>query len=124
LYSSSRNCSTSEYLVYNCTLDAGSIVSCRASRQAAWAFYSTYISGAAAQRGGKLAGADRNRSASQASAKPVEAVLADVAAQWDHADAAKDKIDQSAMRPPYVVFMALWTFNCHSWQAPEHSRAR
>ena len=72
----------------------------------------------------KQAVLNAGRSESQASAEPVEAVLADVAAQRNHADAAQYKIDQPAMRPPYVGLTALWTFNSHGWQSPEHPRPR
>jgi len=61
-------------------------------------------------------------SGSQASAEPVEAMFAEVAAQRHHADAAKQDVEQSAMRPPDVGFMALWTSNSHSWQSPENLR--
>jgi hypothetical protein len=61
-----------------------------------------------------------DRSGSQTSAKSVEAVFADIAAHRNHADAAQYKIEQPAMRSPYVGLMALWTFNSHGWQSPEH----
>jgi hypothetical protein len=47
-------------------------------------------------------------------------MLADVAAQGHHANAAQQEIKQSVMRPPDVAFMALWAFNSHSWQSPEN----
>ena len=55
------------------------------------------------------------KSASQASAKPVEAVLADVAArQTNHAHHAQKKVQQPAMRPP--VCRVLCTSDTeHPW---------
>jgi hypothetical protein len=61
-----------------------------------------------------------NKSGSDAFAEPEEAMLADVAAQGHHADAAQQKIKQSMMRPPDVAFMALRAFNSHNWQSPEN----
>jgi hypothetical protein len=62
----------------------------------------------------------RNRGASgtQAFVKPVEAVFAYVAAQGNHANAAQQEVEQSAVRPSDVGFMALGTFNSHRWQSP------
>jgi hypothetical protein len=47
-------------------------------------------------------------------------MLADVAAQGHHADAAQQEIKQSVMRPTDVAFMTLRAFNSHSWQSPEN----
>jgi hypothetical protein len=59
-----------------------------------------------------------NKSRSDAFAKPEEAMLADIAPQGHHANAAQQEIIQSVMRPPDVAFMALRAFNSHSWQSP------
>jgi hypothetical protein len=48
-------------------------------------------------------------SGTNASAKPEEAMFADVAAQGHHADAFQQEVEQSAMRPPNALFTALWT---------------
>jgi len=74
--------------------------------------------------GTKLLLAKHSRSGSKASAKPKEAVLAYIASQRHHAETAQYKVEQSSMRPPNIVLFALWAFNSHGWQSPEHLGAR
>jgi hypothetical protein len=64
--------------------------------------------------------ANDSRLGSQASAKPEEAVLADIAAQRHHAEAAQYKVEQSAMRPPDIVLFALGTFHSHGLSISLH----
>lgn len=52
---------------------------------------------------------NRSESCTKASAKPEEAMCAEVAAQGHHADDAQQDIEQSAMRPPDTALTALWT---------------
>jgi hypothetical protein len=52
---------------------------------------------------------NRSGSGTEASAKPEEAMKAEVAAQRHHADAAQQEVEQSALRPPNASFTTLWT---------------
>ena len=56
----------------------------------------------------------RLRLGAEALAKAEEAVLADVAAQGNHADAAEDEIEEPAMRSADVWFTALRACDDHS----------
>jgi hypothetical protein len=56
----------------------------------------------------------------EAFAKPIEAVIADLAAQGHHADPSQKEVEQTVMRPPDVRFVALWASDGHSWQSPEN----
>jgi hypothetical protein len=64
---------------------------------------------------------DRSGSDTETSAKPEEAMKADVAAQRHHANAAQQEVEQSALRLPNASFTTLWTRNSHSQQSPENA---
>ena len=46
-------------------------------------------------------------------AKPEEAVFTDITAEWQHAYDPEEKIEQAAMRPPDIWFVALWASDGH-----------
>jgi hypothetical protein len=56
----------------------------------------------------------------EASAKPEEAVLTEVAAQRHQADASEQEIEKPPMRPSDISFAAPWTCNRHGPKSPEN----